>query len=41
MNNTTITPMLFPYEPDEFWENMRLILRDEIAKTIKNKPTDA
>lgn len=39
MNNSTITPMLFPYEPEQFWENMRSIIREEITKTSKEKPT--
>ncbi len=34
-------PMLFPYEPDQFWEHMRAIIREEIAKTAKEKPQDA
>ena len=38
MNNTT-TPMLFPYEPDQFWEHMRFIIREEISKTAKRNPT--
>lgn len=40
MNNSTATPMLFPYEPDQFWENMRSIIREEITKTSKQKPVD-
>lgn len=27
------TPMLFPYEPDQFWEIMRAIIREEIRST--------
>ncbi|HEX8333917.1 MAG TPA: helix-turn-helix domain-containing protein [Segetibacter sp.] len=38
MNNGTIPPMLFPYEPKEFWEHLRIILREEITKTAKEKP---
>ena len=37
MNNSTKAPILFPFEPDEFWENMRSIIRDEIKKTAKEK----
>jgi excisionase family DNA binding protein len=33
--------MLFPYEPDEFWDHMRTIIREEIAKSIKEKPAVA
>jgi excisionase family DNA binding protein len=36
MNDTTTT-MLFPYEPHEFWEHMRFIISEEIAKTAKEK----
>ena len=35
MNNSSIAPMLFPYEPEEFWERMRSIIREEITKTAK------
>ena len=38
MNNSSTTPMLFPYEPEEFWEHMRSIIREEISKTKKEKP---
>ena len=37
MNSSTKAPILFPFEPDEFWENMRSIIRDEIKKTAKEK----
>ncbi len=30
--------MLFPYEREQFWENMRLLIREEIIKTSKEKP---
>ncbi len=37
-NESLSTPMLIPYEPDEFWERLREIIRDEIIKTGKGKP---
>ncbi len=37
MNNSTITPMLFPYEPEQFWEHMRSIIREEVTKTANGK----
>lgn len=37
MNNSTVTPMLFPYEPEQFWEHMRSLIREEINKTAKEK----
>ena len=36
MNNPT-TPILFPYDPNEFWEHMREIIREEIKKTSHAK----
>jgi excisionase family DNA binding protein len=41
MNNSTTTPILFPYEPHEFWEHMRSIIRDEILKTAQGRPADS
>lgn len=29
------TPMLFPYEPTEYWQNIRQIIREEVAKIEK------
>ena len=37
INNSTTTPILFPYEPEEFWQHMRVIIREEITKTKKEK----
>ncbi len=37
-NESTITPMLFPYEPEHFWEQIRLIIREEIIRKEKEKP---
>lgn len=34
-----MTPMLFPYEPNEFWEHMREIIREEISKKTKEEQT--
>ncbi|SKA47898.1 hypothetical protein SAMN04488128_10973 [Chitinophaga eiseniae] len=25
-----LTPMLFPFDPDHFWQRVRLIIREEI-----------
>jgi len=30
MNNGNGTPMLFPYEPEEFWNQVRAIIREEL-----------
>ena len=32
------TPMLFPYEPAEYWQNIRQIIREEMAKIEKAIP---
>ncbi|MEP7377761.1 MAG: helix-turn-helix domain-containing protein [Chitinophagaceae bacterium] len=37
MKNGT-TPMLFPYEPTEYWQNIRQIIREEISKIEKERP---
>ncbi len=31
MDNNSV-PILFPYEPKEFWEQMRKIIREELGK---------
>lgn len=31
--------MLFPFEPEKFWEQLRLIIREEVNKVDKNKKT--
>jgi len=37
MENTTATPMLFPYEPEQFWMQMQLIIREEVGKINTGK----
>ena len=32
------TPMLFPYEPDTFWQMMRRIIKEEVSKEERQKP---
>ncbi|WP_018615682.1 helix-turn-helix domain-containing protein [Segetibacter koreensis] len=39
MNNSTTTPILFPYSQEEFWEHIRSIIREEISKIKKEKPS--
>ncbi len=34
----TTTPMLFPYEPDMFWQQVRQIIREEIRQAEKAAP---
>jgi excisionase family DNA binding protein len=32
------TPILFPYEPTEYWQNIRQIIREEVGKIEKDTP---
>lgn len=32
------TPMLFPYDPEEYWQHVRQIIREEVSKIAKEKP---
>jgi excisionase family DNA binding protein len=32
------TPMLFPYEPEQFWQSIRQIIREEVSNTKKPAP---
>jgi hypothetical protein len=34
-----VTPMLFPFDPDQYWQRIRLIIREEVTNAEKNKPT--
>jgi len=36
--SSPITPMLFPYEPDQFWRSIRQIIREEVSSIEKAKP---
>ncbi len=38
-NEAAITPMLFPYEPVQFWEQLRVIIREEISTIGKENLT--
>lgn len=40
MSENSSIPILIPIEPEKFWENMRLIIREEIHKSEKNKNID-
>ena len=37
MDTKLITPILFPYDPEKFWEQMRAVIREEIVKIEKEK----
>lgn len=34
----TATPMLFPFEPAQFWQSLRQIIREEIAQADTAQP---
>lgn len=34
-----VTPMLFPYEPDQYWQSLRQIIREEIGNLERQPPT--
>ena len=38
--NTTaaVTPMLFPYDPEKFWQSIRSIIREEVSSAEKQRP---
>ena len=36
-NANLVTPMLFPYEPEEFWQSIRQIIREEVQSVDKQK----
>ena len=36
-NSNSITPILFPYEPQLFWESIRQIVREEVQNVDKPK----
>jgi excisionase family DNA binding protein len=31
------TPMLFPYEPEQFWRSIREIIREELAQSERHR----
>ena len=37
-NGNLVTPMLFPYEPEQFWNSIREIIREEVNKAEKLRP---
>jgi excisionase family DNA binding protein len=32
------TPMLFPFDPDQFWQRVRLIIREEVTSLERFQP---
>jgi excisionase family DNA binding protein len=37
-NGNLVTPMLFPYEPEQFWQSIRQIIREEVNNAEKQRP---
>jgi excisionase family DNA binding protein len=37
-NIIPVTPMLFPYEPEQFWQSIRQIVREEVSQAEKHRP---
>ncbi|TWI85757.1 excisionase family DNA binding protein [Lacibacter cauensis] len=36
-NGTIITPMLFPYDPEQYWQQVRQIIREEVSNLETQK----
>ena len=37
-NGNLITPILFPYDPEQFWQSIRQIVREEVSSVEKRMP---
>ncbi|MBV4357362.1 helix-turn-helix domain-containing protein [Pinibacter aurantiacus] len=37
-NGNPVTPMLFPYQPEQFWQLLRQVIREEVTKAENEKP---
>ena len=37
-NGNLVTPILFPYDPEQFWQSIRQIVREEVINAEKQKP---
>ncbi len=40
-NGNTVTPMLFPYEPEQYWQQVRQIIREEVSNAEKQRTVSA
>lgn len=38
-NEKLITPILFPFEPEQFWQSLRQIIREEVQTISKQQPS--
>jgi excisionase family DNA binding protein len=41
INANTATPILFPYNPEQFWQMIRQIIREEVSQTNQEKSISA
>jgi excisionase family DNA binding protein len=37
-NGNLVTPILFPYDPEHFWQSIRQIVREEVSSVEKQRP---
>jgi predicted DNA-binding transcriptional regulator AlpA len=37
-NFNPVTPILFPYEPEQYWQQVRQIIREEVSNAEKHRP---
>ncbi len=35
-----VAPMWFPFDPDQFWQRVRLIIREEVTNAEKSGPAE-
>ena len=40
MGSNSSVPILIPFEPEEFWSQIRLIIREEVDRKQKDKPLE-
>ena len=40
-NSPSVTPMLFPFDPQEFWQSIRQIIREEVNNAEKKETISA
>lgn len=38
MGQNSTVPILIPFEPEEFWQQIRLIIREEVARNQEIRP---
>ncbi len=38
-NGNHVTPILFPYEPGQYWQQIRQIIREEVRNIEKERPS--